>query len=217
MHLGDIDMVIDEIVGRVSLPVGRPHRRCLAGLIAVIAALLVHAGPVRAQLIDCPPQVDLAKHKLPEIVSANGRLRGLLTLSDAQNSFQIGAGKCVPQLLRFFQKDEPTPPDPDKAMAPLPGPTLRARLGDIVELTFLNQIDPLDYGNSIDRWENLKGDPESARCRLRFQYARDIRSLPPGHRRSSTPCLTASTDRAPATCIFTGPMSVRRRPATMSS
>ena len=159
MHLGDIDMVIDEIVGRVSLPVGRPHRRCLAGLIAVIAALLVHAGPVRAQLIDCPPQVDLAKHKLPEIVSANGRLRGLLTLSDAQNSFQIGAGKCVPQLLRFFQKDEPTPPDPDKAMAPLPGPTLRARLGDIVELTFLNQIDPLDYGNSIDRWENLKGDP----------------------------------------------------------
>ena len=80
-------------------------------------------------------------------------------LSDTQNSFQIGAGKCVPQLLRFFQNHEPTPPDPDKAMAPLPGPTLRAKLGDIVELTFLNQIDPLDYGNSIDRWENLKGDP----------------------------------------------------------
>ena len=35
-------------------------------------------------------------------------------------------------------------------MAPLPGPTLRAKLGDIVELTFLNQIDPLDYGNSLD-------------------------------------------------------------------
>ena len=170
MHLGDIDMVIDEIVGRVSLPVGRPHRRCLAGLIAVIAALLVHAGPARAQLIDCPPQVDLAKHKLPEIVSANGRLRGLLTLSDAQNSFQIGAGKCVPQLLRFFQKDEPTPPDPDKAMAPLPGPTLRARLGDIVELTFLNQIDPLDYGNSIDRWENLKGDPNQPGAGCDFEY-----------------------------------------------
>jgi FtsP/CotA-like multicopper oxidase with cupredoxin domain len=33
----------------------------------------------------------------------------------------------------------------------LPGPTLRARVGDIVQLTFLNQINTGDFGNSIDQ------------------------------------------------------------------
>ena len=152
-------MMFDHVIGCAWLTVGWLRHRRLAAALEVIAALLMQAAPAYAQLIDCPPQVDLAKQKLPEIVSANGRLRGLVVLSDTQESFQIGTGKCVPQLLRFFQNHEPTPPDPNKAMAPLPGPTLRAKLGDIVELTFLNQIDPLDYGNSIDRWENLKGDP----------------------------------------------------------
>jgi FtsP/CotA-like multicopper oxidase with cupredoxin domain len=152
-------MMFDHVIGCAWLPVGWLRHRRLAAALGVIATLLMQAAPAHAQLIDCPPQVDLAKQKLPEIVSANGRLRGLVVLSDTQQSFQIGSGKCVPQLLRFFQNHEPTPPNPDKAMVPLPGPTLRAKLGDIVELTFLNQIDPLDYGNSIDRWENLKGDP----------------------------------------------------------
>jgi FtsP/CotA-like multicopper oxidase with cupredoxin domain len=129
----------------------------LAGVLSAIALIL--AVPARAQLIDCPPPIDLAKQRLPEIVSHDGRLRGDIVLSDAQLSFQIGSGKCVPQLLRFFRNHEPVPPDPNKAAPPMPGPTLRAKLGDVVELTFLNQIDPLDYGNSIDRWENLKGDP----------------------------------------------------------
>ncbi len=43
----------------------------------------------------------------------------------------------------------PLPP-PGSLADPLPGPTLRARVGDIIELTFLNQINPADFGNSID-------------------------------------------------------------------
>jgi len=39
---------------------------------------------------------------------------------------------------------------------PLPGP-LRARVGDIVELTFLNHIDAANFGDSIDRGENGLG------------------------------------------------------------
>ena len=34
---------------------------------------------------------------------------------------------------------------------PLPGPTLRARVGDIVQLTFLNQLDPGQYWKTLDR------------------------------------------------------------------
>ena len=46
---------------------------------------------------------------------------------------------------------------------PVPGPTLRARLGDLVQLTFLNQINANDFGNSIDRGERGQGCDESTR------------------------------------------------------
>ena len=111
-------------------PIIRLRLVWLVGALGGIA--LLAAAPARAQLIDCPPPIDLARQKLAEIASHDGWLRGEVVLSDAQQSFQIGAGKCVPQLLRFFQNHEPGPPDPNKAAAPMPGPVLRARLGDIV-------------------------------------------------------------------------------------
>jgi FtsP/CotA-like multicopper oxidase with cupredoxin domain len=36
---------------------------------------------------------------------------------------------------------------------PRPGPTLRARVGDLVQLTFINQINTIHFGDSIDRGE----------------------------------------------------------------
>ena len=43
--------------------------------------------------------------------------------------------KFVPQLQRFFQNFENVgPPNPNTVSSPTPGPTLRAELGDIVEL-----------------------------------------------------------------------------------
>jgi FtsP/CotA-like multicopper oxidase with cupredoxin domain len=64
----------------------------------------------------------------------------------------------VQQLLRFYQTTEmpfnPTPPVP----LPTPGPTVRARLGDVIQLLFLNQINTLDYGESIDVFERGVGD-----------------------------------------------------------
>ena len=149
-------MPIDHLGHLVWSLIRRLRHKSFAGTLSFLAALLVGAVPAAAQGIPttpCPKPVDLT-HSLPEIVSADGRLRGLVVLWDAQESFQVstnnGQAKCVPQLLRFFQNHEPGPPDPDKVLVPLPGPTLRAKLGDIVQLTFLNQIDPLDYGNSLD-------------------------------------------------------------------
>ena len=160
-------MIIDRVSHPVWPFVRRIGRKSFAGTLGVLAVLLAQAA--HAQLINCPPPVDLAKQSLPEIVSVDGKLRGLVVLSDAQQSFQIGTKNgsptCVPQLLRFYQNHEPTPPDPNNAMAPLPGPTLRGKLGDIVELTFLDQIDPLDYGNSLDLGKcdsSSSGYPQSA-------------------------------------------------------
>jgi FtsP/CotA-like multicopper oxidase with cupredoxin domain len=141
--------------------------RWLLGLLAMAAVLLPQARPAQAQYVPCPPVLDLTKTKLPEIDSAGGRLKGLVVLADSQRAVTIvkttpngSTTECVPQLQRFFQNYEDTgPTNMNTVTPPTPGPTLRASLGDVVELTFLNQIDPLDYGNTIDRWENLPAGP----------------------------------------------------------
>jgi len=140
-------------------------RQLAAASIAFAAALLT-ALPARAQWIPCPAQQDLVK--VPELVSQEQDhvLRGTILLSDQQQRLtfrqppakkpgETGATtRCAPQYVRVFRGIGAVPPPPasDGPYAdPLPGPTLRARVGDLVELTFLNQINPSNFGNSIDR------------------------------------------------------------------
>jgi FtsP/CotA-like multicopper oxidase with cupredoxin domain len=54
---------------------------------------------------------------------------------------------CVEQWMRTYRKDAPgTRQQPnDPATLPQPGPTIRAAVGDLVQLTFLNLIDPLNF------------------------------------------------------------------------
>jgi|HubBroStandDraft_1064217.scaffolds.fasta_scaffold00037_39 FtsP/CotA-like multicopper oxidase with cupredoxin domain len=133
-------------------------RRLMAMFVATTILFLV-APIANAQPTACPGPIDVATTPLPEIVSQGGRLRGTIVLADGQQDFELGNGKCVSQLLRFYQKQESNGQPPATAPLPLPGPTLRAQLGDVVELTFLNQINTLDYGQSIDVWENGTYDP----------------------------------------------------------
>jgi FtsP/CotA-like multicopper oxidase with cupredoxin domain len=141
--------------------------RWLVGLLAMAAVMLPQMRPALAQYVPCPPVIDLTTTKLPEIDSANGVMKGLVVLADEQRALTIvkslpngNQTKCVPQLERFFQNHEITGPiNMNNVVPTAPGPTLRASLGDIVEITFLNQIDPLDYGNTVDRWENLPAGP----------------------------------------------------------
>ena len=92
----------------------------------------------------------------PEIVSSNGILRGTLNLTEQfQRLPSTFGGPCNPQLVRVFQgaglPPSPTaqPPAPNYA-DPIPGPTLRARLGDLVQLTFVNQVNPNHFDRNID-------------------------------------------------------------------
>ena len=134
------------------------------GLAAVILVLPVLA---RAQgTVPCEP-VGAALQAIPEIDSNNGVLRGTVVLTDEQQRMtfrqppadqpgQAGTTiTCAPQYLRFFQKGEGG--TPTGLTNPMPGPTFRARVGDIIELTFLNQIDPGNFGNSVDAAEHGKG------------------------------------------------------------
>ena len=127
--------------------------------------------------------------RIPEIISKNGRLRATLISGTEQVRMPTrypltlpGTGTdksekpsqpgdpqtfqaCFPEWVRTFRSpDTSTPfPQPTNGMAdPMPGPTLRARVGDFIELTFVNQIDPSKFGQSIDRGDTADCDSTSA-------------------------------------------------------
>jgi FtsP/CotA-like multicopper oxidase with cupredoxin domain len=132
-----------------------------------LAVTLVQALPLYA--LDClPEQQDLVK--IPELISKDGKLRGTILLGDEQQRLTFrqppatkpgeGTINCFPQYVRVFRGINAVPPPPANAgdyPDPLPGPTLRARVGDLIELTFLNHINPSDFGDSIDRGDSAKG------------------------------------------------------------
>jgi FtsP/CotA-like multicopper oxidase with cupredoxin domain len=133
------------------------------------------------QFISCA-QTGQPLIRIPELVANEQEkvLHGTILLTDTAQRVDlgIGGGKCVPQFMRNFQGINAVlpaypgmippgypgavpPPPPTQYVDPVPGPTLRARVGDIVQLTFLNQINLADYGDSIDRGERGQGCDES--------------------------------------------------------
>ena len=101
-----------------------------------------------------------ALFRIPELRSQKGKLRGTILLGDELRRLSDGTGDCALVYLRYFRGiDAVAPagspaPAPTKYTDPIPGPTLRARVGDLVQLTFLNQINPLDFAGSIDLGDN---------------------------------------------------------------
>jgi FtsP/CotA-like multicopper oxidase with cupredoxin domain len=137
--------------------------RLLLGIPGLDTSVLVNAEQLApSPVADCPPAPDLSL-PLTEIVSdGKGRTRGMIVLNDGRQAFPRSNTRCVQQLLRFYQTTEmpfnPAIPVP----LPTPGPTVRARLGDVIQLLFLNQINTLDYGESIDVFERGKGDCDTS-------------------------------------------------------
>jgi FtsP/CotA-like multicopper oxidase with cupredoxin domain len=129
--------------------------------LAFIAFTLAASGAFAQQ--PCKAGEDLPK--VPELVSSNGKLRATLIVTSEQQSIGTrvpnsaptpgAAETCYPQLVRAMKGVNADPPypkyDPNKPAEPLPGPTLRARVGELVELTFLNQIDMNNFPKSLDK------------------------------------------------------------------
>ncbi len=151
----------------MSTETGSPRRRVVRyvasiGAFAAMLVVLFSAG-ARAQYVDCKVTTDLKTDPLTEIVSKDGVLSGTIVLADEFRYKQVtrtdGKPGCQPQLRRFYtDKESSGPLDPNAIHAPRPGPTLRGKLGDVVQITFLNQINLIDYGDSIDRWQQMTGD-----------------------------------------------------------
>ncbi|HKC64932.1 MAG TPA: hypothetical protein VKB86_14915, partial [Pyrinomonadaceae bacterium] len=151
----------DETSRRIFL-----HRWLRTALVAAVVVML-YALPARAQqFVPCPPtQQPLLR--IPEIVSSQTehKLRGTMVLSDEQERipFRLPPGnhqgdpgtvtKCQPQYvrtLRGLNAAPVVPPNGGPFPDPMPGPTLRARVNDLSQLTFINQINPNHFGASID-------------------------------------------------------------------
>ncbi|HEX7151590.1 MAG TPA: multicopper oxidase domain-containing protein [Thermoanaerobaculia bacterium] len=92
--------------------------------------------------IKCTPTQALPV--LDEIVTKDGVLNGTLyTVSEQVRMTTTVGGPCYPQWVRAYRATAPSSWNPPSSTItdPRPGPTLRARAGDIVTLTFLNVID----------------------------------------------------------------------------
>ena len=155
---------LERSASRDLCALGSLSRRVPATLL--LAPVLVAASLAAAHADPCLP-VSQPLLKIPELVSKNGVLRGTVVLTDEQRRLIFRSpGKtpgqpgsffdCQPQRVRAFLGLEAVPkvrPSPGGIIDPFPGPTLRARVGDIIQLAFINQIDPNRFPYSIDQGE----------------------------------------------------------------
>jgi FtsP/CotA-like multicopper oxidase with cupredoxin domain len=143
--------------------------RHLPSALCVLIALMFVQN-LAAQSIPCPPlNPDLVP--IPELVSKDGKLQGTLVVKAQQQSIAsrippsaptpTSTFECYPQWVRVMTGDGALPPapvtPPNTYPLPMPGPTLRVRVGELVQLTLLNQIDAGKFPYSIDRGDAAQG------------------------------------------------------------
>ncbi|MCU1229880.1 MAG: multicopper oxidase type 2 [Acidobacteria bacterium] len=143
-------------------------------LLTSIMIVGIFAPPAKAQQstspIDCSSLIGKPLQSVPEISKTGGGdiLKGTLVTAGAKerialvrNGRQAGSLlkngnvdttkiQCLQQWVRTYSKDAPLgSQDPDAPIInPMPGPTIRAHVADLIELTFLNLIDPLNFSGA---------------------------------------------------------------------
>jgi FtsP/CotA-like multicopper oxidase with cupredoxin domain len=147
-------------------------QRWLPAILFAIVAVMLHAVPAHAQeFVPCPAEQQPLV-KIPELASQDNKLRGTIVLSDEQERIAVRqpsntlpgdpgtVTKCQPQYVRTLRGVNASPapaPSASPYPDPMPGPTLRARVGDLIQLVFINQINPGHFGRSIDNGETGVG------------------------------------------------------------
>lgn len=127
--------------------------------VSAVAFFLMPLAAYAQSFIKCPEHGQPLL-KIPELTrnKEKNKLEAVMEVSDQDRIVWFpgvnGSPEyCTAQHMRFFEgysmthKDEKWPET--KAPAePLPGPTLRARVGDLVQISFLNEIDLTNFPNS---------------------------------------------------------------------
>ena len=126
-----------------------------SALRALIVASLVAVAvvPANAQIVACPAQQD-SLITIPQIASVGGKLRATLKLADTVRTLWGSGGdpRCAQQRIRYLRGSSALgSPAWPSGPEPIPGPTFRARLGDLVEISFFNQINTSNFANTLDK------------------------------------------------------------------
>ncbi len=146
----------------VGLASGRLEGLRAAPMVLLTAVMFV--SPAQAQ--DCSVGRDLIA--IPEIKSEAQKLKAMLMLSDEDRNmwvrqpgqgFTANKGRCLRQRLRYLTgwkvtdwnaPDRPAPPSEPSTGDPIPGPTFRARIGDLIQISFRNQVDTKNFPKTLD-------------------------------------------------------------------
>jgi len=126
-------------------------------LILLIPAVALPLAAQGTNQFNCKELAGKELQKIPEIESVDGVLHGTLyTVSEMQKqpapTATTSAPNCVAQWVRAYRVDAPKNwnPSAKDIQDPLPGPTLRAKVGDVIQLTFLNVIDANKFPGADD-------------------------------------------------------------------
>ena len=135
---------------------------------------------------------------MPPIIDAsNDVLKGVMSVvAEFQRMPPTAAGNttCAQQLVRVYKPGLPsTEPPPKDLQDPVPGPTLRARVGDLVELTFVNAVDPNRFDWNFVRAQKPDGTPNPPNTVGCMAVAGTNGNIYPGNFDTYPNCLHASS------------------------
>lgn len=124
-----------------------------ASAIAVVVVAAISAPSFAQSSTGCVSSgVDFSNP--PELQSSGGVLKDTIYLSDERQLLPTSMDdkiNCSEPVVRNFRLNPPKEPrDRNELLNPMPGPTLRAHVGEIVQLTFINQIDPGRFERGLD-------------------------------------------------------------------
>jgi FtsP/CotA-like multicopper oxidase with cupredoxin domain len=153
----------NDMAGQTPEIVARPAvRRLCRGGSGIRAGIVVSVLLVPSWLAAAPqdgpacPANAPPLSKVGEIKSRDGSLQAVIKVVSGNRNVPTST---KPMMLRYFEGYNPTdssqkwPTDPSAAG---PGPTLRAEIGDTVQITFLNQVKVEDFGGTLDRGDEGK-------------------------------------------------------------
>ena len=156
---GDKLGTANSVIRKSMLPTRRGFLAGAASVSGLALASLPKSATAQAQ-----PASDL--QEIGEIRGANRKLQGVVTVKSGQRMMPADPALGLPKqttMLRYFEGKDSSgkivwpPASPSTPGLALPGPTLRARVGDQVEITFLNQIHADDFSATMDRVETGLG------------------------------------------------------------
>lgn len=135
--------------------------------LALSSMLPAFDGQEQAAAMQAPSCAAAGQALVPieEITRKNGMLQAVLKVLNENKSYWTASATgatpvCDTGQMRFFSGYSVANPSqkwPRTSGVPSSGPTLRARVGDLVQITLLNQVDVIAFGNSIDAAEKGLG------------------------------------------------------------